>query len=648
MLLATNGISRLGRVEDGNTVTDFEPEERKRRTSLQIALAPCVWKGTKINVIDTPGYADFAGETASALRAADAAVLVVSATGGVEVGAEIAWQRIRKLGLPALIFVSRMDREHADYDGTMAQIRSQFGNRCAPLNLPIGAEASFAGVADLLGEAPGDLQAAAEQARDQLAEAVAETDDDLTVKFLDEGELTADEIKQGLHIGVGTRAVVPVLVGSSITGGGIEQLLDAVVAYLPSPADIGPAKATKGGSEIELPADSSGPLAALVFKTSADPFVGKVSYFRVFSGTFLGNGEVFDSGTSQSERIGQVFVPLGKGQENVAKLMAGDIGAVSKLASTVTGNTLTTKADGIVLPGVDFPAPVYSVAVHPKSKADLDKLSSSLHRLMEEDPSLLLLHDQATSELVVTGMGDTHIDVMAERAKRKFGIELDLAPPRVAYRETVSKVAKVEYRHKKQTGGHGQYGHVVLRLEPQERGAGFSFASEVVGGSVPREYIPAVEKGVHKTIEEGALAGYPIVDVKVILTDGSFHAVDSSGQSFEIAGGMAMKKGVVDAAPTLLEPVMNVTITVPEQFAGAVVGDLNTRRAHIAGMTPDGGVAVIEAQFPRVEAQQYSRQLRALTQGRGTITMEAGHYAEVPQHMVQKIVDAANAEPAKV
>ena len=647
MLFATKAIGRLGKVEDGTTVTDYDPEEHHRHTSLQLALAPVVWNGTKINVIDTPGYADFVGEQASALRVADAAVLVVSATGGVEVGTEIAWKKLRDMGLPAMIFVSRMDREHADYDGTMAKIRGELGNRCAAANLPIGAEHGFAGVVDLLGDISGDMNEAAGVALDSLAEAVAETDDDLTLKFLDEGGLSSDEIKRGLHEGVRTGAVVPVLAGSSVTGGGIPELLDAIVNYFPSPAEAAPAKARKGDTEIELTADSSGPLAALIFKTSADPFVGKLSYFRVMSGTLSANSEVFDPRINESERVAQVFVPIGKNQEHVSSLAAGDIGAVGKLGHAVTGDTLTTKADGIVLPGVDFPAPVFKVAVHPKSKADMEKLSSSLTRIVEEDPSLHLERDQSTGELVVTAMGDTHVEVMAERAKRKFGVELDLVLPRVPYRETISKITKAEYKHKKQSGGHGQYGHVLLRLEPTARGEGFSFVSEVVGGNVPREYIPAVEKGVHKTIAEGAVAGYPIVDVKVVLTDGSSHSVDSSGQSFEIAGGMAMKKGMNDAAPTLLEPILRATITVPEHFAGAVVGDLNTRRAHIAGMSPEGGMAVIEATMPQVEAQQYSRQLRALTQGRGTITMEFDHYGDVPAHLVQKIVEEHEAETAK-
>ena len=640
MLLATQALNRAGRVEDGNTASDFEPEEQRRQTSLQLAILPCVWKGVKINVIDTPGYADFMGETVSALRAADAAVIVLSAPGGVEVGAEMAWQRVRQLGIPAIVFVNKMDREHADYEATMAQVRSQFGNRCAPINLPIGAEAAFSGVASCVqGSAPSGMEESIAAAKDQLAEAVAETDDELTMKFLDEGELSDDEIAQGLSNGVRTGQTVPVLAGSSTTGTGVAELMDAIVAYIPSPADLPAVQATKGGAEVELTADSSGPLAAFIFKTTADPCVGKLSFSRVVSGTFASNSEVFDSGSGETERIGQVFVPVGKKQENVASLAAGDIGSVSKLAHAVTGDTLTMKADAVSLPRVEFPEPVFHIAVHPKSKADFEKLSSSLARLTEEDPSLVLNRDQATGELVIAGQGNTHMEVMAERAKRKFGVELELAPPRVAYRETISRTTNVEYKHKKQTGGHGQYGHVLLRLEPRSRGEGFEFASEVVGGNVPREYIPAVEKGIHKTMEEGALAGFPIVDVKVVLTDGSSHSVDSSGQSFEIAGSMAMKKGVVEASPTLLEPVMRMAIEAPEQFAGAVVSDLNTRRAHISGMTPVSGVAHIEAEVPQSEAQQYSTHLRALTQGRGTLSMRFDHYSEVPAHLTPKIVE---------
>lgn len=644
MLFASQAVTRLGRVEDGSAASDFEPEEQRRQTSLQLAVLPCVWKGVKINVIDTPGYADFVGETISALRAVDAAVLVLAAPSGVEVGAEMAWRRLREAGVPTIAFVNKMDREHADYEATMEQARTLIGGGCAAVNLPIGAEAAFSGVADCVGaDAPAGMEAAFAAAKDQLAEAVAETDDDLTMKFLDEGSLSDEELAQGLRAGVRGAQVVPALAGSSVTGVGVPELLDAIVRYAPPPDEAPPAKAEKNGAEVELRADADGPLAAFVFKTTADPFVGKLSYFRVVSGTVSANGELANSRTGDMERVGQVFVPIGKKQESVPSLAAGDVGCAPKLAHTITGDTLTTKADMLALPKVEFPEAVFHSAVHPKSKADLEKLSTSLARLTEEDPSLALSRDQGTGELIVAGMGNTHVEVMAERAKRKFGVELELAPPRVAYRETISRVTNVEYKHKKQTGGHGQYGHVLLRLEPLGRGEGFEFASEVVGGNVPREYIPAVEKGARKTMEEGALAGFPIVDVRVILTDGSSHSVDSSGQSFEIAGGMAMKKGVVEASPALLEPVMRLSIEAPEQFAGAVVSDLNTRRAHISAMTPAGGVAHIEAEAPQSEALQYSTHLRALTQGRGTLSMRFDHYAEAPSHLTPKIVEEARA-----
>ncbi len=647
MLFAEGAITRLGKVEDGNTVSDFEPEEHKHRTSLQLSVVPCITNGHKVNLVDTPGYADFEGETVSALRAVDAAVLVVSAPSGIEVGTELAWHRLRHLGVPTIIFINKMDRENADFTGTLAQLRSRLGSQCVAFNMPIGAESSLSGVVDVLkGDAPAEMKAAADDTREQLAEAVAETDDALTEKYLEEGELSPQEIEQGLAAGVRGGHVVPVLAGSATTGVGIPELLHAIVDFVPSPAQARAIHASKGGADVELTADDAGPLAALVFKTSADPFVGKISYFRVYSGAMMPHQELFDSTRGEAERVGQISVPIGKHQENVPSLAAGDIGAATKLAHAVTGDTLTTRADGVSLPPIEFPRAIYSVGVHPKSQADLDKMSTALGRLAEEDPSLKLERDPETGELVAMGMGETHVDVMAERAKRKFGVELGLSVPRIPYRETISKVTNSEYRHKKQTGGHGQYGHVVIRLEPRDRGAGFEFGSKVVGGNVPKEFIPAVEKGVAKALDGGS-DGFPIVDVRVVLFDGSAHPVDSSGASFEIAGGMALRQGIRDAVPVLLEPVMRAEITVPESAAGAVVGDLNTRRARINGMTPIGGVAVIDAVVPRAEIQQWATSLRALTRGRGTMTVRFDHYAEVPPQVQQKIVEGRAKELAK-
>ena len=637
MLFTTKAISRIGRVEEGNTISDFEPEEHKRGSSLQLAVLPSVWKGTKINLLDTPGYPDFMGETVSALRVADAAVIVVSAPAGVEVGAEQVWRQVRELGLATIVFINKMDRENAEYGRVLKQVHELFGKQCVAVNVPLGAEAQFEGVASLLDtDAPAESSAYAEQ----LAEAVAETNDALTEKYLEAGELSREELAQGLGEGVRSGSIVPVLAGSATQRKGVEELLDAIVEYFPSPGERPAATVSKDGPSQELSADSNIPLAALVFKTAADPYVGKLTYFRIYSGTFKANTEVWNANRGESERVGQLFVTCGKSQESVPELMAGDLGCLSKLAAAATGDTLTTRANPFQLPGIEFPTVNYQVAVTPKSKADLDKMSIALSRLAEEDPSLRMSREAATGEFVISGMGSTHVEVMVEKAKRKFGVELEVAPPKVAYRETVGKVQVVEYRHKKQTGGHGQYGHVVLRLEPLERGQGYQFGNEVVGGNVPREYVPAVEKGVMKAMEEGATAGYPIVDVKVVLFDGSSHPVDSSGASFEIAGTMALKKGMLDAAPMLLEPVMRLQVTVPEAYAGDIIGDLNTRRAKIANMSPADGVAAIDAEVPQAEVLQYATTLRALSQGRGAFTMHFDHYGEVPSHLTQRIVEA--------
>ena len=643
MLFAAKAINRQGRVEDGNTVSDFEPEEHRRGTSLQLSVVPCVWEGTKVNLVDTPGYADFAGEQASALRAVDAAVLVVSAPAGVEVGTELAWQRLREAGTPTMVFVNKVDRDGADFEAALGQARSALGRGCVPINFPIGEAAAFSGIAGVLkGNAPSDMEAALSEAKEQLTEAVAETEDELTERYLEEGDLPLEDIERGLRQGILQGQIAPVLAGSAITGAGVADLIEAIIDYLPSPDQAGERAASVGGEEISLPADPDGPLAAFIFKTAADPFVGKASYFRVLSGTMRPNQEVYNSTRGESERVGQILAPVGKVQESVPDLAAGDIGVVTKLAHAVTGDTLTTRADGVQAPPLQFPRAVYSVGVHPKSQADLDKMSSALSRLGEEDPSLVMRRNGETGELVVLGMGDTHVDVMAERAKRKFGVELDMRVPQVPYRETISKTTNTEYKHKKQTGGHGQYGHVLIRLEPRERGAGFEFGAQVVGGNVPKEYIPAVEKGVVKAMQEGA-DGFPMVDMRVVLYDGSSHSVDSSGASFEIAGSMALKQGVRAAAPVLLEPIMRLQLTVPESAAGAVVGDLNGRRARINGMTPQGGIAVIEAEAPQAEVQQWATSLRALTQGRGTMRLEFDHFGEVPSHLTQKIMEATAA-----
>ena len=649
MLFTTKAINRLGKVEDGNTTSDYEPEEQRRRGSLQTSVVPCVWSKHKINVLDTPGYADFIGEVVSALRAADAAVLVVSAPSGVEVGTQQMWRLAQELSLPTIIFVNQMDREHADFSGVVAQIRERLGKQCVALTLPVGAEAQFKDVVSLLdGEAPAEVQEAAAQARELLMEAVAETDEELTNKYLESAELESQELEEGLRKGVRSGQVVPVLAGSATMVKGVEQLMDAIVNYLPSPADAPQATVGGDGQAQKPAADPQGPLAALVFKTTADPFVGKVSYFRIASGTLKANSEVWNVTKGESERVAQVSVPCGKTLESMPELVAGDIGVVAKLAGTTTGDTLGLKANPVRLEGITFPNPIYSVAVYPKSKADLDKMSTTLARLAEEDPSLRIGRDAATGEFVLSGMGDTHLEMLVEKAKRKFGVELGLSTPRVAYLETITKTASVEYKHKKQTGGHGQYAHVFLRLEPLSRGQGYEFGNKVTGGNVPKEYIPAVDKGIVKAMGEGVVAGYPLVDVRVVLYDGSYHAVDSSNMSFEIAGSMGLRKGVGLAEPALLEPVMRMQVTMPNQYTGDVIGDLNTKRARIGGMTPLGDTTVVEAEVPQAEVLQYARSLRSITQGSGSFSMEFGHYAEVPAQLTQRIVEESKKEPAKV
>ncbi|PZC47813.1 MAG: elongation factor G [Chloroflexi bacterium] len=646
MLFATGATTRLGKVEEGNTASDYEPEEIKRRGSIQTSVVPCEHRDHKINLLDTPGYVEFIGEVYSALRAADAVIVPVSAPSGVEVGTEITWKLMDERGLPRIIFINRMDRENADFYQCLESVQQRLGKQCVAIQLPIGAEADFTGVVSLLDPdaIPSDLKAQADEHLDKLMEAVAEADDALADKYLDEGTLSREELTDGLKQAILSGSVVPVLAGAATLEIGVKELLDAIVDLLPSPTDMPRVEAQHNGSTESLETSEDGPLVAQIFKTTADPFVGKLSYFRVFSGVFKGNGEVWNADKEHSERIGHVFVPRGKNQDTVDAIGAGDIGAVPKLTTTTTGDTLGQKDNGYTVAPISFPNPTYSVAIHPKSKSDLDKMSSSLARLVEEDPSLRIHRDPDTAETVLEGMGDVHVDVTAERMRRKFGIDPEVTLPKVPYRETIATKTNTEYKHKKQSGGHGQYGHVMITLEPLPSGSGFVFDNKVTGGTVPKEYIPAVEKGVSKSLPEGVLAGYPIVDLKVTLYDGSYHAVDSSGMSFEIAGGMALKQGMEKAHPILLEPILRAIINVPDAFTGEVVGDLNSKRAHIAGMFPGDGLTEIEATVPQSEMRRYAAELRALTQGRGYFTVEFSSYQPVPEQAQQRIVEEAKKE----
>ena len=652
MLFQAKAIGRLGKVDEGTTTSDYEPEETKRKISINLSLLPFEWNKTKVNLIDSPGYPDFVGEVKASLRAADGAIVVVSAASGVEVGTELVWKYADDRALPRILFVNKIDRENADFFKTVEQLQSKFGRKCVPIQLPIGAESKFEGVVDLISKAAKPPQSLADKVaafRERLVESVAETDDNLIAKYLEGTELTEDEIRRALRAATINGKLVPVLAGSALQSKGIAELIESILNYLPSPKDKGKttAKNAQTQQDEEIEPDESAPLAALVFKTTADPYVGKLTYLRVYSGVIKSDSSVWNATKKRAERIGQLYMIRGKSQEPVPQITAGDIGAVAKLAETGTSDTLCSKEHPLALAPVEFPLPTLSVAVHPKTKADLDKLGSSLTKLTEEDLTLAVRKDFDTAETVLSGMGESHFEVSAEKMKRKFGVEVRIETPKIPYRETITMPVEAEYKHRKQTGGHGQYGHVWLRLEPLPRGSGAEFIAKVVGGSVPKNYIPAVEKGVNEGLKEGGLAGYPLADIRVTLFDGSYHAVDSSEISFKIAASYALKKGFSQGQPVLLEPIMNIHITIPDNFTGDVMSDLNSKRARVMGMSPGGGINHIDAQAPLAEMLRYATDLRAITQGRGTHTMEYSHYEQVPAHVAQKIIAESKKEPEK-
>ena len=641
MLFNSKVTTRIGRVEDGNTVSDYEPEEIKRSSSIQTTLAACAVGNSKINFLDTPGYDDFIGEVVAALRVSEGAVILVAAQSGVDVGTERSWNMCRELGLPRMMLVNKMDRENASFSRCVADIQATFGNQCVPFQIPVGEAHDFQGVISVVNppaDVPAEVAAELDAARERLIEAAAESDDALADKYLEGEELSPEEIVSGVRDAVWRGEIVPILAASASQNLGVDEFTQMVLDFLPSPVDgVGPQLAEH--STVEAEAD--GPLAAVVFKTTADPFVGKLSVFRVYQGTIKSNSEVWNSVRESSERIGQLYLPRGKNQENVAEVTAGDIGAIGKLSETLTGDTLCTRDNAVRFEPIKFPVGYYRVAVAPASKADLDKMSLSLARIVEEDPTLRMSRDSDTNETVVIGIGDAQIDVAMDKIRRKFGADLTVRLPRVAYKETITRVTQTEYRHKKQSGGHGQYGHVLLRLEPMDRTEGFEFGSEVVGGRVPKEYFPSVEKGIVKAMDEGVLAGYPMVDLRAVLYDGSFHDVDSSGISFEIASSQALRKGVSDANPILLEPVMKLEVTVPDTYTGEVMSDLNGKRGRILGMTPMDGVTQIEAEVPLSEVQRYAQDLRSVSQGRGEYSLTFDHYEQVPANLEPRVIDEA-------
>jgi len=652
MLFNAKVINRLGRVDDGTTTSDFDPDETRRGFSVNLSVLPFEWQGTKLNILDTPGYADFVGEVKCGARAADAAVIVVCAASGVQVGTEYAWAYADEQDLPRLVFINRMERENADFHQALSQLQDMFGQKCVAFQLPLGAQADFKGVVDLLGmkayvgekdetqEVPEELREQATSLREKLVEAAAETDDALITKYLEGEELSEKELRQGLRTGIIRRSLVPVLAGSATKNVAVSLLMDALCGYLPSPADM-PVAIEDGDS---LQADAKGPLAALVFKTTADPYVGRLTYFRVYSGTLKADSQAWNANKGSAERIGPLYIIRGKSQDQVSQVAAGDIGAVAKLAETSTGDTLAAREKPIILPGISFPEPAFSGALYPKSKADLDKMGNALARIAEEDPTLRISRSQDTGETVMSGLGDSHVEVAVEKIRRKFGVDLEMTTPKVPYKETITAGSSAEYTHKKQTGGHGQYARVAIELEPLPRGSGFEFTNRIVGGVVPKQYISSVEKGVVEAMHEGVLGRYPLIDFKATLFDGKDHPVDSSDIAFKIAAAAALKKGALDAQPVLLEPIMNLQVVVPEANTGDIISDLNGKRAKVLGMTPEGTRTVIEAQAPLAEVQHYAADLRSMTQGRGSYSMQFSHYEEVPAHVAQRIIEEAQKE----
>ncbi len=658
-LFVSGAINRMGRVEDGTTTSDFDPDELKRKVSINASILPCEWKDHKVNIIDAPGYADFIGDAYSGMAAADTAVIVVCGASGVQVGTEQAWDMTEQRGMPRAIVINRMDRENANFARTMEQVRSVLSKRCVPIHLPIGSQESFQGIVDVIemkaymgdkatpADPPESMAAELQAARDALLEVVAEADDDLTLKYLEGEELTPEEVRQGLEAGIAKGIVVPVMVASAAKVIGVQGMLDAVAEFFPSPA-VGSTKARDAsGAEVELTAVADGPLAAQVFKTTADPYVGKLTYLRVFSGTLKADSHVWNANKHADERIGQLFVVRGKSQEPVGQLTAGDIGGVAKLDKTVTSDTLCSKEKPIVLPPIGFPAPTFNAAVYPKSKADTEKMSSALARITEEDPVLHVSRDPDTGETILGGLGESHVEIAVEKMRRKFGADILLQTPRVAYKETVSNHSGAEFTHKKQTGGHGQYAKVVIEIDPLPRGAGFEFVNKVVGGNVPKHYIPAVENGVVEAMHEGTLGHFQMVDVRVTLTDGKEHPVDSSEMAFKLAGSQALKASTQKARPVLLEPIASVRVRAPEAYTGDIVSDLNGKRAKVLGITPEERVTVIDALAPMSEMQRYSTDLRSITQGRATFEIGFDHYDEMPDHAAKKVIDAAEKERAE-
>ena len=662
LLFIAGKTDRQGRVDDGTSSMDFEPEEQKRRISISAAANFFEWEKHKITILDTPGDSNFSYDTRNCLRVADGAVVVIDAVGGVEFQTEKVWEYSDEYKLPRIVFISRMDRERADFFTSVETIKSRLGKKATPVFLPIGKEDTFKGVIDLISkkalifdgtggkyksaDIPADMKDIVEKYRENMVEDIAESDEKLMDKYLDAGELSDDELKAGLKKGVMSLSLLPVACGSAVKNIGIAPLIDLVINALPSPVERGPVTGKKPGKdeiETRMPEESA-PFSALVFKTIADPYAGRLTLFRVFSGTVTSDSTFYNSSRKITERFGNIFFLEGKSQKPVESLVPGDIAAVAKLKETTTGDTICNEKAAIIFEKVVPPPPIMSFAVAPKSRGDEDKIVSSINRIIEEDPTLTFRREEQTKEMILSGMGQVHIEVSIEKMKRKFGVELTLKTPKVPYKETIKGKTNVQGKYKKQSGGRGQFGDCWLDIEPLPRSGGYEFVDKIVGGVIPQQYRPAVDKGIVEAMPEGVIAGYPVVDVKVSLVDGSYHTVDSSEMAFKIAGSMGFKKGVLACQPVLLEPIVNIDIEIPDEYMGDVIGDLNGRRGKVLGMESKGPNRIIKGQVPLAEILRYAPDLRSMTSGRGTFTYEHSHYEEVPPFIAEKIIAESKKE----
>lgn len=659
ILFYTGKTHRIGSVDDGTTVTDWMDQERERGITIVSAAVSAEWKGYQINIIDTPGHIDFTAEVQRSLRVLDGGVIIFDAVQGVEPQSETVWRQADRYGVPRLCFINKMDRVGASFDRTLDMVKRRLGANPIPLQVPIGSEADFKGVVDLLEmkatifddelgakpkivEIPPEMKEQVEAARETLVERVAELDDDLTLKYLEGEEITVPELKAAIRKAVIANEATPAFCGTALKNKGVQPLLDAIVDYLPSPVDIPPVEGVSPDDEneiIKLPADDNAPLSALIFKIVTDPYVGRLAYFRVYSGVLKQGQTLTNTTKGKRERIGRLIRMYADRREDVTEVRAGDIAAVLGLKNSFTGDTLCDNKK-VILENITFPDPVISVAIEPKTQADQERMSKSLHKLSEEDPTFRVRKDEETGQTIISGMGELHLDVLVNRLLREFKVQANIGRPRVAYHESITRtVEKVDYRHVKQSGGHGQYGHVVLRMEPGERGSGIIFKEEIYGGAIPREYIPAVQKGVFDAAESGVLAGYPVTDVKVTLIDGSYHEVDSSEMAFKTAGAMAFREGIRKGSPILLEPMMKVEVVVPEEYLGDVMGQLNSRRGNILGMEMrPGNAQAVRAMVPLGEMFGYATELRSATKGRGVFSMEFDHYAPVSAAVMEDIL----------